>query len=209
MLLVSFFLVFISDLHAGGLNNVLTAKVGVGKSTSNAELNVNDLVSKGYQINNYSQGLSSSSSYSFSLAYSLTSRASIELGLQSFGRTRSTLDVEIPVGKLPQQAAEEIVTASPQKVGGTFVTLATNYIYPLTSRLDLRLGTGLVLGRDDHEVKINDDVFDVQNNVAEPFVKLGVGVKITEKIAVTGSIERYFITDPVDRYEIGMSYSIK
>lgn len=73
--------------------------------------------------------------------------------------------------------------------------------------MDLRLGAGVSLGKDDHRVVINGEAFDYNDTSTAPYMKLGFGVKLTRVFALTAHAERYFFDDTVDRYAIGLSYT--
>ena len=62
------------------------------------------------------------------------------------------------------------------------------------------------LRHQDHQVTINDEVFDINSDVTAPYAKLGLGVKLSRGFTLTAQAERYFIGNDIERYEIGLSY---
>ena len=134
---------------------------------------------------------------------------SVALGWLSLGKVKSSLDIDLPAGKTTQQAAEDIVAASPHQSGGLLYTLGVNYVQPVYSQLDLRVGAGFIAGKDEHRVTINGDDIDLDESNSAPFLKLGVGVKVSRGFAITAHTERYFFDDPIDRVEIGISYTTR
>lgn len=194
------------DGYAGSPSG-LTFQVGIGQANFDKDLNTSALVSQGYTVNGYSQNVVDKDSHSISLSVPISPKISAELGLQKMGEVKSSLDLTLPAGKSAKQAAEDIVDASPQQFGGIAVAIGANYVQPINQRLDLRLGGGVSIAKDDHRVTINGEEFDSDDTSVAPYLKLGFGVSLTPRFALTAHAEHYFFDDPVDRYEIGLSYT--
>lgn len=201
------FFMTVSVCNAGSSSGLLIFQVGIGKVSFDKDLNTADLVLRGYTVNSYSQNTINKDSHSLSVSVPVTPKISAELGLQKMGEIKSSLDVTLPAGKSVQQAAQDIVDASPQQLGGLTAVIGANYIQPINSQMDLRLGAGVSLGKDDHRIVINGEEFDYDDSSTAPYVKLGLGVKLAPSFAITAHTERYFFDDPVDRYAIGLSYT--
>ena len=187
----------------------LTIKMGIGKASFNTVLNTTALTSKGYTVNSYRQTDVDENSNHFSVALKLTNKVNVELGWQALGKMKSSLDIGLPAGKTVQQAAEDIAAASPHQSSGLLYTLGANYVQPVYSRLDLRVGAGWLLGTESHRITINGEDVDVNDSSSAPFLKLGIGVKVSRGFAITAHTERYFFDDPIDRVEIGISYTTR
>lgn len=192
---------------ADDVERPFSVKIGLGKAEFDHSLDTAALTAKGYTVNSYQKDDVEDRSNNYGFAYAISPRLSLDLNWQGFGKVNSSLDIELPADKTAEQAAKDIVDASPQQVGGYMVTVGGNYIQPLYSRLDLRIGGGFLFGSDDHEVTINDEVFDINNNVVAPYAKLGFGVKLTRGLTLTAQAERYFVDNAVERYELGLNYS--
>lgn len=195
------------DCFANELDQPFSFNVGIGEAKLGQSFDIEGLTSKGYTVKNYQKDKVSEQSISVGFAYKISKKISLGANWQSFGEVSSTLDVELPEGKSAKQAAKEIVSASPQQVGGFMVTFGGSYIQPIYSRLDLRIGAGLLLGKDEHQVTINDESFDVDDTLSAAYLKLGVGVKLSRGFTLTAHTERYFLDDAAKRYELGLSYS--
>ena len=188
----------------------VTFKVGLGKASFDTNLNTAALTSKGYTVNSYQQTDLNEDSNRLSIALGVTEKMSVELGWQSLGKVKSSLDIDLPAGKTTQQAAEDIVAASsPHQSGGLLYTLGVNYVQSVYSQLDVRVGAGFVTGKDEHRITINGDDIDFDESNSAPFLKLGVGVNVSRGFAITAHAERYFFDDPIDRFEIGLSYTTR
>ena len=192
---------------ANDIKRPFSVKIGLGKAELKNTFDVSGLTSKGYIVKGYEKNKVDEKSGSYGLAYAISPKLSLDLNWQGFGRVDSILDVELPDGKTAKQAAEEIVSASPQQVGGMLITLGGTYIQPVTPRFDVRVGAGVLLGKDDHQVTINDEVFDINDGISAPYIKLGFGVKLARGFTLTAQTERYFLDDDIERYEVGLSYS--
>ena len=185
----------------------LTFQVGVGKVSFDNNLDTTGLTLKGYSVNNYSQSVVDEDSHSLGISIPITPKISAELSVQKMGEVRSSLDVTLPAGTSAEQAAQDIVAVSPQQLGGLTIAIGANYIHPVTNRVNLRLGAGMSLGKDDHRLTINGEEFDYDDSSTAPYLKLGIGVKLTPSFAITANTERYFFDDQVDRHVIGLSYT--
>lgn len=201
-------MLFVSiDCFASEIEQPFSFNVGVGKAKHQQMVDIAGLTSRGYIVKSYQANKVYEQSNSIGVAYSVSKKISFSANWQSFGRVHSTLDVELPEGKTAKQAAEEIVSASPQQVGGFMVALGGNYIQPVYSRFDMRIGAGFLFGKDKHQVTINNENFDIDDSLSAPYLKFGVGVKLARGFTVTANAERYFLDDAIKRYEIGLSYS--
>lgn len=192
--------------NAGGLDVPLSFKVGLGQSSFKNSLDATALTSKGYSVNSYSQDKVNDETYSLGLLYRFSPKFNLEINWLDLGKVDSSLDIGLPTGVTAAQAAQDIVEASPQQVGGTVITLGVNYIYPMYNRLNFIAGAGLLAGEDDHSVTINGQAFDIDNTVTEPYAKLGLAWKISKRFSITAQTERYFFDSAIDRYEVGLSY---
>ena len=193
--------------HAGSPTGLLTFQVGMGKVSFDKGLNTSSLSNKGYVVNSYSQSSVDENSLSLSISVPVTRKMSAEFGLQKMGEVKSSLDVTLPTGISAAQAAKDITEASPQQLGGLTGIIGANYTQPINHRLDLKLGAGVSLGKNDHRVTVNGQEFDNDDTSTAPYLKLGFGVKLTPKFAITTHAERHFFDNPVDRYSIGLSYT--
>ncbi len=193
--------------YAGSPVGLLTFKVGAGKVSFDKGLNTSSLSSKGYVVNSYKQNSVDENSFSLSVSIPVTGKVSAELGLQKMGEVKSSLDVILPTGISAAQAAKDITEASPQQLGGLTGIIGANYTHPINHRVDLNLGSGLALGKNDHRITVNGEKFENDDSSTAPYLKLGFGVKLTPKFAITTQAERYFFDDSVDRYSIGLSYT--
>ena len=192
---------------ANDSNDPITVKIGLGKVNLKNTFDAAGLTAQGYTVNGYATNDVDENSESYGLAYDISPRLSLDINLQSFGKVNSTLDVKLPEGKTAKQAAAEIESASSQQLGGMLITLGGSYIKPVSPRFDVRIGAGLLFGKGDHQITINDEVFDIGERISAPYIKLGVGVKLTRGFTLTAHTERYFLDDDVERYEVGLSYS--
>ena len=193
--------------HAGSPAGLFTFQLGMGKVSFDKGLNTSLLSSKGYVLNSYSQSSIDENSTSLSISVPVTSNISAEFGLQKMGEVKSSLDVTLPTGMSVAQAAKDITEASPQQLGGLTGVVGANYTHSMNSRLAIKLGAGVSLGKNDHRVTVNGEAFDNDDTSTAPYLKLGFDVKLTPKFAITTHAERYFFDDPIDRYSIGLSYT--
>ena len=193
--------------YAGSTMGQITFQIGMGKVSFDKNLNTTALTMKGYNVNSYSQSVVDEGSYSLGMSMSITPKISAELSVQKMGEVKSSLDVTLPAGTSAEQAAQDIVAASPQQLGGLTIAVGANYKHPVTNRVNLRLGAGMSLGKDDHRLTINGEEFDYDDSSMAPYLKLGIGVKLTPSFAITANTERYFFDDQVDRHVIGLSYT--
>ena len=150
--------------HAEASARPLIMKMGIGKTSFKTNLNTAALTSKGYTVNSYRQTDVYENSNHLSVALKLTPKVNVELGWQGLGKVKSSLDIDLPVGKTAQQAAEDIIAASPHQSSGLFYTFGANYIQPVNSRLDLRVGAGWLLGTDTHRVTIIGEDVDISGS---------------------------------------------
>jgi len=207
VLLVGALSVFPIISHAGSPTGPLTFQVGAGKVSFDKGLDTSALTSKGYVVNSYSQSDVDENSLSLSVSVPVTRKVSVELGLQKMGEVKSSLDVTLPTGISAAQAAKDISKASPQQLGGLTGVIGANYTQPLNSRFDFKLGAGVSLGKNDHRVTVNGESFDNDDTSTAPYLKLGLGFKLTPKFVINTNAERYFFDDQIDRYSIGLSYT--
>lgn len=208
-LLLTSSLFLLPTTHAGSIAGPFTFKVGIGRTSGDTGLNLSELTTKGYTVNSYSRRDADKHSYSFSASMQISSKINAELGLQDMGKEKTLLDINLPSNTSTKQATEDIVGTSYQQVGGLFFTVGANYIQPIHPRFNLRLGAGMLLGKDDHRVTVNGEDFDYDDSSHAPYLKLGLGVKVAQGFTITAHTERYFFDDPIDRYEVGLTYTTR
>ena len=194
---------------ANDVERPFSVHIGLGKASMSRTIDIDSLTSKGYSVNSYTKDDVDNNSNSYGFSYAFSPKLNVEFSWLGLGLVESSIDLDLPENKSAEQAAKDVAEASPYQSGGHTIKIGGNFIQPVYSRLDLRLGAGAVIGSNRHEITINDEVFEFKDTFTEPYVTLGFGVKITRGFTVTAKAEHYFMDNVAERYEVGLSYSSK
>jgi predicted porin len=178
-----------------------------GQASQATTIDTGKLQGQGYAINaGPSVGDTKKSSARLGLQYHFNPRWSLDVGAVDFGDTDLSISVTPPAGKTAQQAAQDVYDASVKRGSDMTYTAGLQYRVPLTRRLDMNLGAGAAMWKDKRNITVNGTNYEFKSDGTDPYVRLGVGYRLSKNTSLTMNSEYYDLDKPVTRWDAGLAF---
>jgi hypothetical protein len=180
-----------------------------GQASQATTIDTGKLRGQNYVVNAGPTGLDTQKrSARLAAQYQVNSRWSVEVGAVNFGNSDLGINVTPPAAKVaqPQQVAQDVYDATVKRGGDRAYTAGIQHRVPLTRRLDMNVGAGVVSWKDKQKINVNGTGYEFTAKSTDPYVRLGVGYRLSKNTSLTMNSEYYGLDKPVTRWEAGVAF---